>query len=296
MTTATPRNISVLGLGMMGAALAEALLNAGHPVTVWNRSPKKAEPLAEKGARVAASPVEAAAASGTTIICVSNHIATMETLAAVAPGSIGKGKSLVQLSSITAEESRETARWAAARGIDYVDGSIFGLPASVLAGTAMIVLSGPRDVFEANESVLRVFGDAPHLSAETGAAVSFDRVYYAWVYGSWLAFIQGAALAHAKGFSVDAYTRVVLARCPAAPERFSFFGRLISDRAHGDVQCRLDVHAAAFAETLAMCRETGVDDTLPAAIMRNLERTIAAGHGDEEITAIFETLIAGTER
>ena len=194
---------------------------------------------------------------------------------------------------MTADESRETARWAAAQGIGYLEGSVFGLPASALAGTAMIVLSGPRAVFDAAEPVLRVFGDAPHLSPETGAAVTFDRVYYAWVYGSWLAFIQGAAMAHAKGFSVEAYTRVVLARCSAAPERYSFFGRLIANRAHDDVQCRLDVHAASFAETLTMCRETGVDDALPAAIMHNFERAIAAGHGNQEMSAIFETLIGG---
>ena len=48
-----PRNVSVIGLGLMGSALAEALLNAGHEVTVWNRTPAKAEPLTSKGASVA---------------------------------------------------------------------------------------------------------------------------------------------------------------------------------------------------------------------------------------------------
>ena len=291
-----PRRVSIIGLGLMGSALAEALLNAGHEVTVWNRTAAKAEPLTAKGARAAASAAEALAASETTIISVSDHAATMKILATVAPGDAGKGQSLVQLSSMTADESRETARWAAAQGIGYLEGSVFGLPASALAGTAMILLSGPRDVFDANEQVMRAFGEAQHLSPETGAAVSFDRVYYAWVYGSWMAFIQGAAMAHAKGISVDAYTRVVLARCSAAPERYSFFGRLIANRAHDDVQCRLDVHAASFAETLAMCRETGVDDALPAAVMHNFERAIAAGHGDQELSAIFETLIDGKGR
>ena len=292
-TAAPPRKVNVLGLGLMGAALAEALLSAGHEVTVWNRTAAKATLLTEKGARVAASPAEAIAASETTIISVSDHAATMEILGTVERGAAGTGKSLIQLSSMTADESRETAAWAAAQGIGYLEGSVFGLPASVLSGTAMILLSGPRDVFDANEPVLRTFGEAPHLSPETGAAVSFDRVYYAWVYGSWLAFIQGAAMAHAKGFSVDAYTRLVLARLPFSPERLSFFGRLIAARAHDEAQCRLDVHAAAFAETLAMCRETGVGDALPAALMQIFERTIAAGHGDKEITAIFETLIDG---
>ena len=75
-----PRRVSVIGLGLMGSALAEALLNAGHEVTVWNRTAAKAEPLTAKGARAAASAAEALAASGVTIVCLTNHAATMEAL------------------------------------------------------------------------------------------------------------------------------------------------------------------------------------------------------------------------
>ena len=53
----------------------------------------------------------------------------------------------------------------------------------------------------------------------------------------------------------------------------------------------MEVHAAARAETLAMCRDLGVDDALPAAMMHNFERAKAAGHAQQEISAIFEVLI-----
>ena len=66
---------------------------------------------------------------------------------------------------------------------------------------------------------------------------------------------------------------------------------LAKDHNHDDVQCRLDVHAAAFPETLAMCRVLGVDAALPAAVMNNFERADAAGHGHQEISALFEVLI-----
>ncbi len=286
-----PRRVSVIGLGLMGAALAEALLNAGHEVTVWNRSAEKADALTSKGARAAGSAAEALAASEITIICVSDHAATMEILGTVAAGDSMDGRLLVQLSTMSADDSRELARWAEARGFAYLEGSIFGLPADITGGSAMIVYSGPRQVFDANETLLRALGDANFLSDEVGAAVSFDKVYYAWVYGMFHAFIQGAAMAHAKGFSIGAYTGTILARRSALPGQLKLFGDMIGARNHDDVQCRLDVHAAAFADTLAMCRETGVDDALPAAVMHNFERAIAAGNGDKEIMAIFEVLI-----
>jgi 3-hydroxyisobutyrate dehydrogenase-like beta-hydroxyacid dehydrogenase len=292
-TEKTPRRVSVLGLGLMGSALAEALLNAGHEVTVWNRTAGKADPLTGKGACAAGSAAEAIAAVEVTIICVSNHAATMEILGTVAAGDTADGKLLVQLSTMSTDDSRETAQWAESRGSTYLEGSIFGLPTDITGGSAMLVYSGPRQVFDANEILLRALGDANFLSDEVGAAVSFDKVYYAWVYGMFHAFIQGAAMAHAKGFSIGAYTGTILARRSAQSGQLKLFGDMIAARNHDDVQCRLDVHAAAFADTLAMCRETGVDDALPAAVMHNFERAIAAGHGDKEITAIFETLIEG---
>ena len=291
-----PRRVSVIGLGLMGSDLAEALLKAGHEVTVWNRAAAKAEPLANKGARAAASAAEAIAASDVTIICVTNHAATMEILDTVSAGDSADKRLLVQLSTMSADDSRELARWASSRGSAYLEGSIFGLPTDITGGSAMIIYSGPRQVFDASEALLRALGDPNFLSGEVGAAVSFDKVYYAWGYGSWHAFIQGAAMAHAKGFSVEAYTETVLARLSGLAGKLKLFGDMIAARNHDDVQCRLDVHAAAFADTLAMCRETGIDDALPAAVMHNFDRAIAAGHGDLEISAIFETLIEGAGR
>jgi 3-hydroxyisobutyrate dehydrogenase-like beta-hydroxyacid dehydrogenase len=293
---ATSHRVSILGLGLMGSALAEALLNAGHEVTVWNRTAGKADPLTSKGARAATSAAEALFTAEVTIICVSDHPATMEILGSVPAGGPADKRLLVQLSTMSADDSRELARWAESRGSAYLEGSIFGLPTDITGGSAMIVYSGPRQVFDASEALLGAIADPKHLSDEVGAAVSFDKVYYAFVYGTWLAFIQGAAMAHAKGFSTEVYIGTVLARITGLPGKLKLFGDMIAARNHDNVQCRLDVHAAAFADTLAMCRETGVDDAMPTAVMHNFERAIAAGHGGQEMSAIFETLIEGEGR
>jgi 3-hydroxyisobutyrate dehydrogenase-like beta-hydroxyacid dehydrogenase len=296
MTTASSRRVSVLGLGMMGAALAEALLNAGHNVTVWNRSPAKAEPLAAKGARAAASAAEALAASDIAILCVLDHAASMEVLGTNPEAVPGSGRCLVELTTMTPADSRETASWAAAHGLSYLEGSIIGVPGTVTSRAATIVVAGPRDLFEVAESVLQAFGGGKHVSEEIGAAVSFDRVYYAYTYGVQLSFLQGAAMAHAKGFSVQAFTDIVMARINAVKNGFGEMGANIAARDHRLKECRADVWAAAFVETLAQCREIGVDDTLPRAIMQLFERNSAAGRGGEELSSIFETLIEGTGR
>jgi 3-hydroxyisobutyrate dehydrogenase-like beta-hydroxyacid dehydrogenase len=125
-------------------------------------------------------------------------------------------------------------------------------------------------------------------------ALVLHRVFRrAGAYGMTHAFVQGAALAHAKGFSIEAYSGTVAARLPTFvwKLRLRLFGEMIAKRNHDDAQAPMAIHAAAFADTLAMCRDVGVNDALPAAMMSSFERAIAAGHGEREISALFEVLI-----
>jgi 3-hydroxyisobutyrate dehydrogenase-like beta-hydroxyacid dehydrogenase len=280
----------------MGSALAEALLKSGHQVTVWNRTTAKAAPLVALGARAATSAAKAIAASDISILCVIDHRASMEVLGAIPAGARpSPGACLIELTTMTADNSRAVADWASALGLSYLEGSIIGLPGNVASGTATIVTAGPREVFEAAEAVLHPFGGGKHLSEEIGAAVSFDRVYYAFAYGTLFSFLQGAAMCHAKGFSVETFTAIVMARLNAFKTGIQDLSRNIAARDHGLKECRADVWAAAFADTVTLCRETGVDDALPASIMGLFERNNSAGRGGEELSAIFETLVEHAE-
>jgi 3-hydroxyisobutyrate dehydrogenase-like beta-hydroxyacid dehydrogenase len=282
MTTRISRTVSILGLGLMGSALAEALIGAGHQVTVWNRTPAKAALLTAKGARAAASATDALAASDVTIVCVTGHAAGERTL--------------VQLSTMTPDESRMLAARAEALGMRYLDGSILGLPTTVRAGSATVIFSGPRDIFDANEALFRALGAPRHLSPEIGAAALFDRVWYAYAYGVLMAFLQGAAMAHALGFSLDTYFDTVKARTPVILGQLMARGEKIAARSYETSDARTDVWADGFEGTLSLCREKAVDDGLPGAVLANLRRAGAAGHGDSDVAAVFEVLIAGGGR
>jgi hypothetical protein len=104
-------------------------------------------------------------------------------------------------------------------------------------------------------------------------------------------FIQGAALAHAKGFSIEAYTKTVLARLPTLGQQIQMNADMITARSYEDAAAGLDVFQTLFVESLQMCRDSGVDDRLPAAVMHNFERAIAEGHGQHDLPATFEVLL-----
>ncbi|MFC7645825.1 NAD(P)-binding domain-containing protein [Streptosporangium lutulentum] len=102
--------VTVIGLGSMGSALATALLDRGHPTTVWNRTAHRAEALAARGARPAADPGEAVTASPLIVACVLDYEALHGVLEPVG-GSL-EGRTLVNLTSGSPEQARETAAWA----------------------------------------------------------------------------------------------------------------------------------------------------------------------------------------
>lgn len=296
-TVERPSRASVIGLGKMGSAVAEALVNADREVTVWNRTASKCDEMRQKGVSPAASVAEAASAADVTIVCLSDHAATKEIVFNDEVGQALNDKLLVQLSTISADQSRETAAWAEAQGITYLEGSILGLSSDVTGGSAIIVYAGPREAFDDNREMLFALGGSPkYFSEEIGAAVTFDKVYLTFAYGIVQAFLQGAAMAHATGVPIEAYTDTVAARLPVFVRKFKRFGDMIAKRNYDDVRCSMAVHSPILAGCLAMCREVGVDDTLPVALMHNLERALAAGHGPREISALFEVLAGDGSR
>jgi 3-hydroxyisobutyrate dehydrogenase-like beta-hydroxyacid dehydrogenase len=284
--------VCAIGLGKMGSALAEALLKAGHTVTVWNRTPARCDALRAMGAVVAGSVAEAARAADVALVCVTNDAATREIIFTDGVAQALRGKLLIQLSTSTAEQSREIGAWARTRDIRYLEGSILAAPADITSGSAIIAYAGPRETYDQYIDVLSALGGDPkHVSEEIGAAVTFDRTIFTLGYGTMQSFIQGAAIAAAKGFSIEAYTDTAVKRMETYRSRIKWYGDMIAKRDYGNAQASMQTHAAAFAEALAVCREAGVDDTLPAALMHNFQRALATGHGEQELSALFEVLL-----
>src|ERR1039458_6140803 len=115
------RSIAVVGLGRMGSAIAEALIVAGHDVTVWNRTPEKTRTF-DGRSRVASSVVEACRTCDVVMVCVLNYETSDALLKVKDVERSLAGKTLVHISSGTPERAREAARRAASVGVEYAMG------------------------------------------------------------------------------------------------------------------------------------------------------------------------------
>ncbi|MEU6488156.1 NAD(P)-binding domain-containing protein [Streptomyces sp. NPDC046887] len=190
-------SVSLLGLGAMGTALAEAWLSAGHPLTVWNRTAAKAAPLAARGAKTAATPAEAIAASDLVVLCLLNEDSLDETLTDLDLS----GKDLVNLTTSTPGEARARAAWATARGARFLDGGIMGTP-PMIGGSgsgAYILYSGDRALFDTHQAVLAALAGTVWAGDDPGHAALTDVALLTGMYGMFAGAAQAFALVRRDG-------------------------------------------------------------------------------------------------
>jgi 3-hydroxyisobutyrate dehydrogenase-like beta-hydroxyacid dehydrogenase len=152
--------VAVIGLGTMGRPMAANLLAAGFPLTVYNRTPARAELLAAGGASVAASPAEAAARARIVITMLADDQAVDAVvfgerglLAGMSPGAIHAGMSTVEPAT-----SRRLAAAHRAQGSEYVAAPVFGRPETAEQAKLYVIAAGPAGAVETVLPVLQALG------------------------------------------------------------------------------------------------------------------------------------------
>jgi 2-hydroxy-3-oxopropionate reductase len=157
-------SIAFLGTGLMGAPMCQNLLSAGLPLTVWNRSLAKTEPLTKRGAVVADSPQSAVADADAVITMLSDGPAVSAVMFEQgAADCIREGATHVDMSSIGADEAIEHAKRHAERGVRYLDAPVSGGTKGAAAGELAIMAGGDAESFAAMQAVFAPLGQATHV-------------------------------------------------------------------------------------------------------------------------------------
>jgi 2-hydroxy-3-oxopropionate reductase len=158
------KRIAFLGTGLMGAPMAANLLAAGLDVTVWNRTPEKAQPLVTRGANLAETPTAAVAGADAAVTMLSNGPAIDDLLEAQGVAdTLPEDALFIDCSSIPPATARRHAERLAARGVGYLDAPVSGGPSGAeSAGLAVMVGGGEAD-FARGEALLRALGTPTHV-------------------------------------------------------------------------------------------------------------------------------------
>lgn len=281
--------VTVLGLGPMGQALASAFLAAGHPTTVWNRTPGRAGGLVERGAVEAPSAAEAITAGDLVVVCVLDYDAVR---AVTDPNTDAlKGRALVNLTAGTPDDARATAGWAADHGIGYLDGAIM-VPTYLIGGPSTLVLhSGPADLYERHRGTLQAIGGTcVHLGTDPGRAAAHDVALLDVFWTALTGVVHAFALAASEGVTATDLAPYAKGVAGLLPDVIDAFARKVDTRSYPADGSNLRSAAAIMSHVLDASRTRGIDTSVISAAHDVARRGMDAGYADDSYAHIAELL------
>ncbi|MER6099243.1 NAD(P)-binding domain-containing protein [Streptomyces sp. NPDC001728] len=295
MTANTPEKtpVTLLGLGAMGTALGRTWLAAGHPLTVWNRSPARAEALAAEGAKVAGSAAGAVAASALLVVCLLDD----DSVGAALDGVDLTGKDLVNLTTTTPAQARARAVWAEARGARYLDGGIMAVPPMVGVPEAggYVFYSGSRELFELHRATLAVPVGTRYVGADAGFAALHDVALLSAMYGMFAGAAHAFALIRREDIDPVAFAPLLgeWIGAMAGPAVRQTAARLKDGDYTTDVVSNLAMQVAGTPTFLATAEGQGVSPELLRPYFELMRRRLDVGSGEEDLTGVVDLLLFG---
>ncbi len=276
--------MGLIGLGNMGSAFAERLLDAGYQLSVHNRNRQKTEPLAARGAAVSETAAELAAASDIVLTSLSDDDA-FESIAASVLEAAGPGTVLVDTSTVSPGASARVAALAERASVLYVRAPVSGNPSVVRAGNLAFIVSGPGTACERAEPVLLAIGPTIHLVGDAEQARIVKLAINLVIAGLAQLMSEALVLGEASGVSRASLLETMGSSAAGAP----FVKYKTEALLHDD-------YSATFTTSLM---EKDIDLVLEAAeaarvrlplageIKTLVRSAIESGYGDDDFMALF---------
>lgn len=289
--------VGFIGLGKMGVPMARNLVEAGFPLTVWNRTESKAEDFVGEGVTVADSPRDLAGDSDVVIIMVAGPDDVLEVLErddGVLAGT-GEGDLVMQMSTISREATLEAAELVEERGAAFVDAPVSGTVGPAREGTLTMLAGASDGDFYRVEPLLKAMGEPVMHTGDIGSATDM-KLFVNLLLGQMMqSYVEAMVFGKKHGLETDQMNDLIESGPLDAP-LFSIKGDLIRS---GDFEPRFPVKYVLKDLGLALDAAEREGIPLPggAAAWENAASAKGMGLEEEDITAVVKVLeeIAGVK-
>jgi 3-hydroxyisobutyrate dehydrogenase len=284
------KRITFLGLGIMGAAMARRLLDHGLDLTVWNRNPARADVLVRAGARLAATPAEAARGADAVIAMLADDDASRSVwlgesgaLAALARGAIA-----IDSSTLTVEWMRELGAQAAARGVGFLDAPVTGSKPQAAQGTLNFLVGGDAATVARAAPLFAIMGRG-HVHLGGAGSGALLKLINNFMCGVQLASLgEAIAMAQRSGLDVRRTADVLAAGSPGSPIVKMVVERMVSRDYTPNFLVPLMVKDLTYA--MRAFSAAGIDLADAHAARERFIEAASAGYADKDIASVVEPL------
>ena len=282
-------NIGFIGLGNMGSAIAGRLLEAGHVLRVWNRSPEPARKLAQRGAQVAAT-AEEAFRGDVVFSMLSDDQVTRAVLvdsgilARATPGGIRVHVNMATISAALGDELADRHR---ERGVGYVAAPVLGRPDVAAAGKLTVLAAGPQEAVESVQPLLEGLGQKVWRLGERASQANVVKLAVNFMLAAAIESM-GEAAALTEGYGIDARDFFELIGQSLFPGPvYQGYGRLIAEARFepAGFKARLGLKDVRLALAAAEAATTPMP--VGSLIRDSMLEALARGEGEKEFGVVL---------
>jgi 3-hydroxyisobutyrate dehydrogenase-like beta-hydroxyacid dehydrogenase len=282
-------DISVIGLGSMGSALAKTLLDNGYSVTVWNRSIEKSQPLKTAGAEVAESAESAVAASPATITCIASHEQTIDLLHSLSDTL--SGKTIIELSTGGADEAEKLAELLSQNNANWLIGIINAYPTAIGNKETVLTVVGETEVWQAwQKAITTLGGSSRHVGTDAGMLAALFAALFTTRQGFMFGMIYGGLVCKQAGIPLDVFAEQIPVSLGVLPSYHQYFADTVPSGNFDNPPASMATYAAALDDALSTFKATGAPAELPQLFSDLAHQGLDAGLEDKALTALVELL------
>lgn len=277
--------LTLVGLGAMGTAIAQTLAKTGCDLTVWNRSRERAGSLAASGASIADSLQEAIAASPRIMFCIHGYDATQKLLEDPDVIPLLKDRTVIQLSTGTPAEARAAEAWVHDQGGKYLDCSIMVYPQSIGTAEGQLLVAGHREVYDDCAPYLgQLGGDVRYLGTAIGAAAALDLAVVVRLVANTVAIVYGLHICESEGLPLSEFASMY----PSSDRARHLASVVESGNYEENIAATVGTSIEAAASIHALAEELDIDAELPQFILRLYQRASRAGYLEQDNASLIE--------
>jgi 3-hydroxyisobutyrate dehydrogenase len=283
-------NVAILGLGTMGSGMAANLLKAGFPLSVYNRTRTKAQPLIDAGARSASTPAEAVKDASVIISMLADDAASREVWLGE-NGALAAAKKtaiLIESSTVSPAWIAELANQAEQRGLDLLDAPVTGSRTQAEAGQLSFLVGGKDTTLEAATPVLQAMSkEIVHLGPiGSGAKMKLINNFLCGVQVA--SFAEGLIWIERSGLDREKALSILKTGAPGSPLLGAISARMVSQNYTVNFLLKLMTKDLLYAQNEA---ELSNVDLKTAEVARSLfAAAIDQGFGDQDMSSVIEPL------
>ena len=289
MNLSNKKNISVIGLGSMGFALAETLLKADFNISVWNRTSSKAQKLENKGANICSTPNEAFKNSQFIVASLSNYEAWNNIIDSNQIDMDLSGKTIIQLTTGSIEEVTALNDWVKKYNGDLLEGIISCFPSQIGTEESLILLAGSDNSINNCKDIISILSPQyKNLGSNLIAPTVLSRAFLSGALGGLIGMMNGAVLCQKADISLDDFKEIYIDRSSIIEQESKRIIDAIATENTENTEASVSAWGHGQEALLAISKTLYSNIDFQLALNKLFKKTIEAGLKDHDLSAMHK--------